>query len=83
MPSAPPCPQFLERRCAASNTFVEKETDDCFVILCRTCGCRNIWPKDNAEGKGRYEGGLRQQAIKNAKEEELRRKRQYSLPGRR
>lgn len=83
MPTAPPCPNFLERQgCAASNTFVERETDDCFVILCRTCRGRNIFPKTNAEGRGRYEGHLRQQAIKHAKEEELRRKREYSNAGR-
>jgi hypothetical protein len=78
----PPCPNFIERQgCAQSDTFVEKETDKYFTIRCRTCRAINIFPKTNEEGRGRYEGGLRQQAIKHAKEEELRRKRTYSNAG--
>lgn len=82
MPDAPACPNFLERvGCAMSNTFVARETDDSFVIKCRTCGGLNIWPKKNADAKGKYEADLKRQLLERQKEEHFRRTRQYSLPG--
>jgi hypothetical protein len=77
----PTCPNFLEHRCPQSNTFVESERQNCFVIKCRTCGCRNIWPCDTEDKRGRYEGALRQQLQQRQLEESLRRKKAYSLPG--
>lgn len=67
----PPCPNFLERSCAQSEVFVAKETEDAFVLACRTCKGINVWPKDKAENKGRYEAGLARQA-QSASEEKIR-----------
>ena len=78
--NAPICPNFAERAgCDASNTFVERETDDAFVIRCRTCRGVNIWPKKNADNKGRYEADLKKQLLDREKEEHFRRKREYSV----
>jgi hypothetical protein len=78
--NAPICPNFAERAgCEASNTFVENETDEAFVIRCRTCRGINVWPKKNAEGKGRYEAGLKKELLDRQKEEFFRRKREYSV----
>lgn len=82
MPDAPPCPNFVERAgCAMSNTFVARETDDSFVIKCRTCGGLNIFPKSRAEKAGKYEADLKRQLLKQQAEDHFRRQREYSLPG--
>jgi hypothetical protein len=82
MPDAPPCPNALERICSRSDTFVERETDDSFVIRCRTCYGINIFPKDKAEQGGRYEAELKRQLLQRQKEEHFRRTREYSNAGR-
>lgn len=76
----PPCPNSLEGqyRCAASDTFVERETENAFVIRCRTCRGINIWPHEKDENKGRYEAKLKLEAVRNQRMEEIRRKREYS-----
>jgi hypothetical protein len=79
--NAPPCPNFPRDGCSQSNTFVSRETDDAYVIQCRTCKAINVWPKDKAEKAGKYEADLKRQLLKNQAEEQFRRKRQYSLPG--
>jgi hypothetical protein len=77
--NAPICPNFVERAgCEASNTYVERETDEAFVIRCRTCKGINVWPKERAEGKGRYDAALKKQLLKQQEEEATRRKRVYS-----
>jgi len=81
MPDAPPCPNALERRCAKSDTYVEAEKPDAFVIRCRTCGGRNIWPLDRVEKRGKYEAELKRQLLQRQKEEFFRRQKTYSLPG--
>jgi hypothetical protein len=79
---APPCANFLSGSCERSDTIVEAERGNCFVILCRTCSGRNIWPVDNEEKKGKYESELKRQLIEREKEEAFRRKRAYSGAGR-
>lgn len=59
MPDIPKCPNFLEGKCERSDTFVEAERQNCFVIRCRTCKTINVWPFDNEDNKGRYEAFLR------------------------
>jgi len=81
MPNIPKCANALEGICPKSDTYISKERDDCFVITCRTCRCINIWPKPKEEKMGRYEAGLKREAIKNEKEEFFARKRAYSVLG--
>jgi hypothetical protein len=75
----PVCPNHTDGRCPRSDTFVEREKDDCFVIRCRTCGVPNVWPKDRTERQGRHEAKLRQNMLDEQKEQALRRKRAYSI----
>lgn len=80
----PPCANNLESTgiCARSDTFVSRETNEVFVITCRTCRGVNVWPKSKDENKGRYEAKLKLDADRNRLEEEIRRKREYSYKGR-
>jgi len=66
----PQCPNSIEGqyRCAKSDVYVSKETDDAFVIRCRTCGTINIFPKSRDEKKGRYEARLKLDALRNQRE---------------
>lgn len=79
----PVCPNSIEGqvRCARSDTFVEREKDDCFVIRCRTCRTVNIWPKEKDEKRGRYEAGLRKNMMEQQRIEAERRKKEYSFGG--
>jgi hypothetical protein len=79
---APPCANALAGSCERSDTFVEAERNDCFVIRCRTCQGINVWPCDKSENKGKYESELKRQLIEREKEEAFRRKRAYSGAGR-
>jgi hypothetical protein len=64
--------------CARSDTFIEREKDDAFVIRCRTCKGLNIWPKSRDENRGRYEAKMRQADLQRKQEEATRRQRTYS-----
>ena len=74
----PVCPNHTDGVCPRSDTFVEREKDDAFVIRCRTCKGLNIWPKSRDESKGRYEAKLKLDAVRNQRMEEIRRKRAFS-----
>ena len=84
MADIPQCANNLESTgiCARSDTYVSRETDDAFVITCRTCKGINVWPKAKDEKKGRYEAKLKLDADRSRLEEEIRRKREYSIGGR-
>jgi len=77
----PPCPNATEGRCPRSDVYVAKEGDEFFTFRCRTCGTINVYPKEKDEKRGRYEAGLKREAIKNEKEEFFARKRAYSVLG--
>jgi hypothetical protein len=67
MPEIPSCPNAKEGTCPRSDTFVEGERHNCFVIRCRTCKSINVWPFDNEDNKGRYEAFLRRKMEQEAK----------------
>ena len=75
----PPCPNFTEGRCPRSDVYVEREGDEFFTFRCRTCHCANVFPKDNSEKAGRYEAGLKREALKNEAIEAVKRKKAYSI----
>jgi hypothetical protein len=81
LPELPPCPNFLEKRCEQSAVYIARETDDAFIFVCRTCGCRNVWPKDRAEQAGKYEAFLKHKAAREAQERHSQLRPGYSLPG--
>lgn len=56
----PPCPNFREGSCPQSNVYVAKETDNAFVLACRTCDGVNVWPKDRDERSAKYQAFLKQ-----------------------
>jgi hypothetical protein len=68
-------------KCPRSNTYIAQNTETFLLIICRTCGGRNVWPKPKAEARGRYEAGLMAEAREQKAEEENRRKRSYSFGG--
>jgi hypothetical protein len=78
LPELPPCPNFTEGRCPQSAVYIAKESDDGFLFVCRTCSCRNFWPKEKAEGAGRYDAALKHKAAREAQERHERMKRVYS-----
>jgi hypothetical protein len=75
----PTCPNFKEGRCERSEVFVGKETDDGFILCCRTCGCKNFWPKDKAENRGRYEAFLSRKAQAESEEKIRGLRRAYNV----
>ena len=58
----PVCGNFLSGACEKSNVFVSRETDEVFVITCKTCGGVNVWPKDRTEGAAKYQNFLKHKA---------------------
>ena len=76
MPEIPKCANHLQGSCERSDTFVEAERQDCFVIKCRTCKGVNIWPFDKREKRGKFEAFLKHQAAR-----EAQRKHESSRPG--
>jgi hypothetical protein len=55
----PVCGNFLNGSCERSDTHVSQETDEVFVIYCRTCKSVNVFPKDRSEGAARYQNFLK------------------------
>ena len=77
----PACPNFLEKKCPQSETYVSKETDEGFVIRCQTCGCMNFWPKDRNEKHAKYEAFLKRNADMEARRRAIESAPAYSFPG--
>lgn len=67
--------------CPQSAVYIAKETDDGFLFVCRTCDCRNFWPKDKAEDAGKYEASLKHKAAREAQERYNRSRPGFSIPG--
>lgn len=80
--NVPVCAEFLEKRCPMSNTCVAQETDQVYVILCRTCGSKNIWPKDREEKHAKYQAFLKQQHDNYQQAEAMKRAPAYSISSR-
>lgn len=80
MPSVPPCPNFLEGTCPRSDTVVEAERHECFVIKCRTCRSLNIFPRDKEEKRGRYDNFLKHKAAREAQVRYEGSRSHYSMP---
>jgi hypothetical protein len=57
----PRCANNLEGHCPKSDTYVSRETDTTFAIVCKTCKGINIFPKDNADGRGKYDAFLKKE----------------------
>lgn len=75
----PPCPNFLEGSCPQSEVFVGKETDSAFILACRTCGGKNIWPKDRDDNAARYQTFLKKQADMEARRRAIERAPAYNF----
>jgi hypothetical protein len=58
----PPCPNYREGSCERSDVIVSKETDNAFVIYCKTCKSINVFPKDRDEKSAKYQLFLKKQA---------------------
>ena len=83
MPQVPRCANNLEGVCPRSDTFVESERLNCFIIKCRTCRGINIFPKENEENAGRYQAFLKAQAARTAQYNYESSRPEFSLPSRR
>ena len=77
----PPCANALEGVCPRSDTYISSEKDDCFVIICRTCSGINIFPKSKDEAKGRYEAGLKREALKQQALDAVKRQKAFNIGG--
>jgi hypothetical protein len=77
----PKCANNLAGTCERSDTIVEAEKQNCFVIRCRTCKGINIWPRDDQERHDKYQGFLMKMAKQEQKNKLLERKREYSFGG--
>ncbi len=58
----PTCGNFLAGSCERSSVYVSKETDNAFVITCKTCSGINVFPKDRDENHAKYQIFLKKQA---------------------
>ena len=79
MPDIPKCGNFLAGSCERSDTYVEAERHDAFVIRCRTCKGVNIWPHDQSERAARYQAFLKRKADEEQLQRASERKREYSI----
>lgn len=77
----PPCANFREGTCERSQTFVAKETDDAYVIGCRTCKSINVFPKDLAEKSAKYSAFLKMKSGEKQAFKVKEHKQEYSIPG--
>lgn len=77
----PGCMNAKEGSCPKSDTFVSKETDTEFVILCRTCRSVNVWPKSIPEQSGRYQSFLKHKAAREAQERYESMRKEFSFGG--
>jgi hypothetical protein len=75
----PTCPNFLEGSCPRSEVCVSKETDNAFVITCRTCSCVNVFPKDRDERAAKYQVFLKKQADMEQRRQAMERAPAYSI----
>lgn len=76
----PPCPNFKAGSCPQSEVFVMRETDDAYILACKGCRSVNVWPKDKAERRGRYEAFLSKEAQKQSEEKIRGLAPLYSIP---
>jgi hypothetical protein len=83
VPDIPRCANNLQGVCPRSQTFVEAERHNCFVIKCKTCGGINIFPREEEENRGRYDAFLRRQAARTAQEKYESSRPDFSFPTRR
>lgn len=80
----PVCANSLDgpwAKCPNSEQFIERETDEGYMLRCRTCRGGSYWPKDKAENRGRYQAGLAVEARRQREEDEQKRVRTYSFGG--
>lgn len=80
MPQIPQCANHLQGSCERSDTYVEAERNNCFVIRCRTCKGVNVWPFDKEENLGRYTAFLKHQAAREAQVRYESSRPAYSFP---
>ena len=76
----PVCANHLEGVCPRSDTFVEGERHNCFVIKCRTCKGVNIFPREKEENRGRYDAFLKHRAAREAQVRHESSRPEFSLP---
>jgi hypothetical protein len=82
MPQVPPCANHLEGVCPRSDTYVEGERHECFVIKCRTCKGINIFPREKEEARGKFDAFMKHQAAREAQVKYESSRSAYSLPTR-
>ena len=77
----PPCPNFTEGRCPRSDVIIEREGDSFFTFRCKTCGTINVYPKDKDEDAGRYQAGLKREALRQQAIDAVKRMKSYNVGG--
>lgn len=74
----PPCANFTAGTCERSDTIVQSEKNNCFIIYCRTCKSFNVWPIDDRSE--RYNAFMKREQREGEKQRMWEARPLYSVP---